>query len=104
MICCPFSVLCSNQATIILPVFSEMNGADAMNRFYSRAAEIIYDDAKNICREKFVRFCCTCEVEEGEDTLTVRLLISLHRRGEKTARKTISHVWKNGNIIKKYVS
>lgn len=104
MVCCPFTVLCSNQASIVLPVFSDLKGDDAMNRFYSRAAEVIYNYAQRVCGEKFVRFCCTCEVEEGEGTLTVRILLSLHRRGEKTSRKTISHVWKNGYIIKKSVS
>lgn len=99
---CSFAAVCTGKINIILPVFSGESGAQNMNLFYSRAAEMIYNYAELLCQEKFTRFCCDYDIC-GEDKLEVKLILSFHRRGERALRREIIHVWQEGYILSRKI-
>ncbi len=101
---CDFEVS-SGKCRITLPVFTDSEGDSAvrMNRFYSRAAEIIYAYGEEYTQEKFAAFsCCPC-VEEENGMTAVSLSFVYSRRGERRVRRTVTHLWKNGYIRKKEI-
>lgn len=98
------------EIRLILPCFAgeltkncrEFYNAARMNRFYSAAADRMYEYAQSLSDEDMRRMmflCCTCVEMEG-DSVTVTLNLSLRRvyyHGScPTARKTIVHHWTDG--------
>lgn len=91
---------------IRFPVFTpaensrhEAKHADRMNKFY----EFFRSDAESyIQSEDFpsgAKYRAECRCTEEDGALKVILTLSLHYRGRCTARRTLSHLWKNGVII-----
>jgi len=94
---------------LALPVFEdEEHPEDAarMNRFYRTASEDLYaaalDAVGGDARRIFYR--CDVRVDEEEDGTRVTLALSLSRSGERTRRKTIAHLWREGVIVAREAS
>jgi len=100
---------------IAVPCFSGENDdffiAARMNRFYSSALSEMYGYAtassnKNVRRRSYT--CSFCIDERDVGTISVALIVAerlVPRDGSRsqTMRKEISHVWRDGVIIKKTV-
>lgn len=92
-------------AVITLPCFSGDNFSVCakMNSFYSSAAGDIYSYALELAENtpRRARFFCTYEVNDKDSVVSVVLHLSYSRVGERSLRKNITHVWKDGYVIKK---
>ena len=94
---------------LILPVFEDTDApedAARMNRFYRTASEDLYGAALDAvgggARRIFYR--CDTDVEETEEGTRVTLSLSLSASGERTKRKTITHLWRDGVILSREAS
>lgn len=105
MVCRECTAYDSGKIKIVLPVFDECEYASVRNRFYSSAADVIYTYAKKViesCKCKF--FCSFAEEDsENEEKASITLELSIHRRGERTLRRRITHCWKGGRLLGKIV-
>ena len=94
---------------LVLPVFEDPDtpeDAARMNRFYRTASEDLYAAALDAiggdARRIFYR--CGTDVEEREEGTQVTLSLSLDVSGERTKRKTITHLWRDGVILSRETS
>ncbi len=86
---------------LTLPCFEDENNPEAavrMNRFYETAANNLYAAALDAVSRDAARihYRCEPEISEEDDGLAVTLCLSLSVSGERTKRKRITHVWKDG--------
>ena len=89
---------------ISLPCFrgeDDFFACSRMNRFYESAAGDLYKYALSTVEsaERRARFSCLFDVTEEEGGTKVVLHLSCHKAGERSKRKSVTHVWKNGNIV-----
>ena len=96
-------------AVITLPCFSgddDFYVCARMNDFYSSAAGDIYAYALSLAENapRRARFFCTYEIADDGDGTTVALHLSFSAAGERTRRRTVTHVWKDGFVVSKSVS
>ncbi|MBR5365611.1 MAG: hypothetical protein IK132_05170 [Clostridia bacterium] len=94
---------------LVLPVFEDPDApedAARMNRFYRTASEDLYAAALDAigrdARRIFYR--CGTDVEECDAGTRVTLSLSLSVSGERTRRKTITHLWRDGVILSREAS
>ncbi len=90
---------------ITLPCFSDQaafRDAAVMNRFYETAAGCLYREALRSLagEERLIHFGCTPRVEEEEGKIRVTLLLSLQKSGTSTRRRTVTHLWQNGVLLR----
>ncbi len=100
-----FIVRGEKSICIFLPVFTDNSEVcRKMNRFYSRAAEIIHSYAVKLTEEEGRRYRCVFSVTEDEDKrCAVSLFMSLSANGKEIKKLHITHVWSDGVIISKDV-
>lgn len=94
----------TGTASIRLPVFSaedsESGNAARMNTFYEKLAGYIKEFIESEDFPAGGRYRAEGKCTEGEDgSITVSVTLSLHHRGRCTARRVISHTWRDGVII-----
>ncbi|MCR4905378.1 MAG: hypothetical protein K6A33_04795 [Clostridiales bacterium] len=94
---------------LILPVFEDTDApedAARMNRFYRTASEDLYAAALDAiggdARRIFYR--CDADVAETDAGTRVTLSLSLSVSGERTRRKTITHLWRDGVLLSREAS
>ena len=94
---------------LILPVFEDTDApedAARMNRFYRTASEDLYATALDAiggdARRIFYR--CDADVAETDAGTRVTLSLSLSVSGERTKRKTITHLWRDGVLLSREAS
>lgn len=96
-----FPCVCRHDIEITLPVFMDHNNESlGMNRFYSKAADIIFCYATD--ERKTEKFRCRFKVTENEDVTDITLLLTESSVGVRK-KVTVTHSWKNGYIIGKKV-
>ncbi len=89
---------------LVLPCFEDEEHPEAafrMNRFYKTAANNLYAAALDAVTGKSERvfYRCEPEVEEENGAVAVTLCLSLSVAGERTKRKRITHVWRDGEAV-----
>ena len=98
----------ARSARIVLPCFSAEDGfavCSRMNSFYSSAAGDIYSYAVSLIdsAERRARYSCVYTVVPEDEQVSVVLHLSYSAWNERSRRRTVTHVWKNGNIIRRSV-
>ncbi len=99
--------------TISVPCFfddgQELLTAARINSFYESALSNIYGYMRSLFSANLRRgmYCCTFSVtENSEDSMVVTLYLSARLLYKDSGRsiflkKSLTHVWKNGNITKR---
>lgn len=96
-----FSCVCRHDIEITLPVLIDHNDECLrMNRFYSKAADIIFAYAAEECKGE--KFRCRFKLDENDDVTTITLILTKNSVGIRK-KVTVTHSWKNGYIIGKKV-
>ena len=96
------------SARIILPCFSgndDFAACSRMNSFYSSAAGDLYAYAESLFESaaRRARYSCVYTVVPEDEQISVVLHLSYSTSDERSRRRTVTHVWKNGNIIRRSV-
>ncbi len=89
---------------LVLPCFEDEDQPETvsrMNRFYETAAKHLYAAALDAVKTDARRVCFRCEPEIAEEdgTVAVTLCVSLSVSGERTKRKRITHLWRDGAAL-----
>lgn len=93
---------------IAVPCFSgddDFAACSRMNSFYSSAAGDIYSYAVSLLdsAERRARYSCVYTVVPEGEQVSVVLHLSYSASNERSRRRTVTHVWKNGNIVSRSV-
>ncbi len=87
---------------------ADFEAAARMNRFYSRAMDILYPYALSFLSEDLRRgtFLCTADTSADEsDVITVQLHMTLRlfyqSKDRRTLQHAVTHRWKNGVLLRR---
>lgn len=108
---CDYSIYSEGARSylITLPCFygdEDFYIAAQMNRFYTQMLGELYDFATSIMNNDVRRavYRCNYSVEEKADTLIVTVNLAYRESGTKVTKKTISHSWNKGHIVRRSVN
>ncbi len=103
--------LYTNKSTcVIVPVFTAESGdkteaesVKRMNEFYDemKRAVFIYTESSDF--PEGGKYFTRAEITDSGDSICVCVVMNLRKNGKTVTKRTLSHTWKNGVVVKKQI-